>query len=51
MSTLIISEDEIRKAVSNYYNNYESEIYKKFNFGDSVFGIDGDTISMELESL
>ena len=32
MSNLLITKDDIRKAVVTYFQDYESELYKKFDF-------------------
>lgn len=32
MSKLLITRDDIRRAVKQYYNDYEPELFKQFNF-------------------
>ena len=39
MSKLIITRDDIRRAVEQYYKDYEPELFKKFNFNLMYFKI------------
>ena len=32
MSKLLITRDDIRRAVEQYYKDYEPELFKQFNF-------------------
>lgn len=51
MSKLVITEEEMEKAIEQYFRDYENELYKKFDFESLqiIYNKGTDELKVEVE--